>query len=260
MNKLEITQRQRWEIAERLARERLPIVNKLCEEVKFHETIYTKYIKRFIDILLSLIAIIITLPINLIIAVITYIDVGFPIIFKQTRVGKNKKNFNIIKFRNMRNECDENGELLPASERVTKFGKFVRRFSLDELLNFLLVLKGDMSLIGPRPLTPDYLSRYNNRHKMRLAVKPGLECPPRKISTQIWGWQERFENDVWYVENVSFRVDCMMAIRLIQYALNRKNANIRASANIGIFIGYDLNGTAITLEQVPKEYLEQVNN
>ena len=189
-----------------------------------------------------MVALVVTLPFNLIIGIITMFDVGFPIFFKQTRTGKDGKEFTIIKFRNMRNTCDERGELLPPEQRVTTFGKFVRKTSLDELLNFWSVFKGDMSIIGPRPLVPEYTHRYNDRHRMRLTVRPGLECPPRTIGHHVWTWQEQFENDIWYVENVSFKTDCVMIINLIKYTLNKKDATARAIVQRNSFIGYDDQG------------------
>lgn len=258
MERSDLTKAMRWRIAERLAEDRLEIVNACCPEVKVKDTFYTRYVKRVIDIAVALAALLVTLPVNSVIGVITFFDVGYPIIFRQKRLGKDGKLFEIIKFRNMRNTVDERGELLPPSQRVTRFGRFVRRTSLDELLNFWSVLKGDMSLIGPRPLLPEHLDRYSNRHKQRLAVRPGLECPPRKLDGHVWTWQEQFENDVWYVEHVSFLTDCKMFINLIRFALDRKSTSARASVTRGIFMGYDLNGTAITLDQVPQSYIDEV--
>lgn len=255
MEKSELTKQMRWEIADRLAEERLPLVNSLGKKVAPKNTIYTNIIKRIIDIVISMMALILTLPINLVIGIITYFDVGRPVFFKQQRVGKNGRIFYIIKFRNMKNTRDERGELLPPEQRVTKFGKFVRKTSLDELLNFWSILKGDMSLIGPRPLVPEYYHRYSDRHKMRLAVRPGLECPPRKKLNHVWSWQEQFENDIWYVENNSFFTDCLMIWRLIQFAVNSKNANVRANAERGPFMGYDESGCAIGLYDIPQEYI-----
>lgn len=257
MDRSELTRQMRWDIADRLAEDRLPLVNSLGEKIACRDTIYTRYIKRMIDIVIAIIALIITLPINLIIGIITFFDVGRPIFFKQQRAGKNGKIFYIIKFRNMKNMRDSRGELLPPEQRVTKFGRFVRKTSLDELFNFWSILKGDMSLIGPRPLVPEYIHRYSDRHKMRLAILPGLECPPRNLSDKVWTWQEQFENDVWYVEHVSFKVDCLMVIRLIQFAFNRKNSNARVAAGRGTFMGYDLKGNAINLEDVPQEYIDK---
>ena len=112
------------------------------------------------------------------------------------------KLFKIVKFRNMTNATDERGELLPAAQRVTKFGSFVRKTSLDELLNFWSILKGDMSLIGPRPLTKPYLGRFSARHMQRQRRSSRLECPASRRARQSANWQDQFENDIWYVENV----------------------------------------------------------
>lgn len=133
------------------------------ETVKVRDTFYTRYGKRILDIVICSIGLIFALPIMGIIAVITFFDVGVPVIFKQTRIGKDCKPFTIVKFKNMTDERDENGELLLAEYRVTKIGKKIRQTSLDELPQLFLILKGDMSIIGPRPLLPEYLCRYDSR-------------------------------------------------------------------------------------------------
>lgn len=257
MKKEELTKAQRWQLADCLAEERLHTVNELCADVKPRDTFYTRYGKRAFDIVFSGIVLCVSLPINLVIGIITYFDVGKPIFFKQERTGKHAKPFQLIKFRNMRNTTDERGELLPPEQRVTEFGKFVRRTSLDELWNFWSVFKGDMSLIGPRPLVPEYLGRYNKRHKMRLAVRPGLECPPRAIPDGPVTWQDQFENDIWYVEHISFLTDCYMCLQLVRFALDRKNTKVRSTGKRGIFMGYDWDGTAITMDQIGDEILEK---
>ena len=252
-----LTLDQRWSLADYLAETNLPIVNAKCRKARPRKGIYVKYIKRLLDIIISLVGLIITLPINLTLGIITYFDVGWPIFFRQNRVGKDAKLFEIIKFRNMKNTKDARGELLPASQRVTKFGKFVRKASLDELLNFWYVLKGDMSIIGPRPLLTEYVSRYSDRHKCRLAVRPGLECPPRRLNKPVRTWNDQFENDIWYVENVSFKTDIMMCIRLVQFAFNRKNSEARSSVSgKGIFMGYNEEGKAINLKEIPQEWID----
>lgn len=258
MNKNELTKAQRWELADHLAQTRLDEINKNAEEVFPANNIYSKYIKRLIDILVSSFVLLLTIPINLVILIITAITLGRPIFFKQERIGKNAKPFTIVKFRNMTNETDENGELLPPSKRVTKCGKFLRKTSLDELLNFWSILKGDMSLIGPRPLVPEYTHRYNKRHKQRLAVRPGLECPPREITDHVWTWHEQFENDVWYVENVSFLTDCKMVINLFRFAFDRKSANARAGVKRGVFTGYSDEGKAVNLDDIPQEIIDNL--
>lgn len=257
----ELNKAQRWKVADIIADENLPIVNKNLQEIEFNETIYTKYVKRIFDILFSAIALLILSPILIIIALLTYIDVGSPIIFKQTRVGKNGNKFTMYKFRNMTNEKDSNGELLHPSKRVTKLGKFMRRTSLDELLNFYSVLKGDMSLISPRPLVEEYTNRYNKRHKGRLLIKPGLECPPIDPSKSNRTWQNQFDNDVWYVENISFKTDFKMAINFIKLLFDRSNNKQRSSAKgKGSFIGYNKKGKVINEKEVPLEIIERVIN
>lgn len=242
-----------WQVAQQLADERLETVNAASEPAKIRSGFYVKYAKRFFDIVVAALALTVSLPINLLIGIITLFDVGRPLFFKQKRTGRNGEDFTIVKFRNMRNTVDENGELLPASQRVTKWGKFVRKTSLDELLNFWSVLKGDMSLIGPRPLPPQYLNRYSARHRARLAVRPGLECPPKDKMSKPRDWQDQFENDVWYVENVSLRTDLMLLVRLVQFALDRKSANMRAAVTKGSFIGYDENNRAISVHQLSED-------
>ncbi|MBR3182457.1 MAG: sugar transferase [Eggerthellaceae bacterium] len=258
MKREDLTKVQRWAIANRLAEERLPCINANLADVIPSGGLYVRYGKRTIDVVVSGAALVVTLPINAIIGVATFFDVGCPIIFKQVRVGKDEKPFQILKFRNMRNTTDEKGELLPPSQRVTKFGKFVRRTSLDELLNFWSVFKGDMSLIGPRPLLPEYTHRYNKRHRMRLAVRPGLECPPREFDGHVWTWQEQLDNDVWYVENLSFKTDCKMFANLVRFTFDRKSAAARAVSKRGMFMGYSEEGVAINLQEVPQEYVDAV--
>lgn len=252
-----LPQSTRWKIAEWIAEDNLPQINKNNQRLPIRETFYSKYGKRLFDILISLPAVILTFPINLVIGIITFFDVGRPIFFFQERVGKNGKIFKIVKFRNMRNTVDEHGELLPASQRVTKWGKFVRKTSLDELLNFVSVLKGDMSIIGPRPLLPQYMSRYSDRHLSRYNVKPGLECPPRDLNMSLRNWHDQFENDVWYAENVSFKTDVIMVINLVRFALNRKNTELRGAAKRGDFMGYTPEGKAINLAEVPEFYIKR---
>ena len=260
MTRETVTKSQRWIIADALAADRLSQVNMICVPARPRKSFYVKYGKRVIDVVISLAAVVLTLPINLVLAVLTYCDVGRPILFKQTRIGMNGKPFTLIKFRNMKEMYDETGNPLPAKDRVTKFGKFVRGTSLDELLNFVSILKGDMSIIGPRPLVPEYTHRYSSRHVMRLAVRPGLECPPPLNHVGAWTWNDQFENDVWYVENVSLLTDIRMVGRLIHFALNRKAASDRVTAERGSFMGYDLNGRAINMDDVPQSYIDALED
>lgn len=252
----ETTKDQRWHIADVLRMERLDKVNQMHPPVSVKNTFYVKYGKRMLDIAIALPAFAVSLPINLVIGVVTYFDVGKPIFFRQERVGKDGKLFTIIKFRNMKELFDEQGNLLPASQRVTKFGKFVRKTSIDELLNFWSVLKGDMSIIGPRPLVPEYEKRYSARHWQRLCVRPGLECPPREKMDHYWSWDEQFENDVWYVENISFLTDCKMIWNLVRFTLDRKSASSRANVHRIAFIGYSKDGKAIDAADLTDEEID----
>ena len=211
------------------------VLNPYLAGVHVRDTFYTRYGKRILDIVICSFGLVIALPVMGIIALITLFDVGRPVLFRQTRIGKDCKPFTIIKFKNMTDERDENGELLLAEYRVTKIGKKIRQTSLDELPQLFLILKGDMSLIGPRPLLPDYLCRYDARQLMRHAVRPGLECPTYAPLDHVWTWEEQFENDVWYVENCSLRVDIHLCFRVVQMVFDRKGSQTRAEANRGAF-------------------------
>lgn len=222
-----------------------PVEAGSADIISVPDTFYTRYGKRMLDIIVALVVLVLTLPLNLILAIATYLDVGRPIFFRQQRAGRNGQLFTIVKFRNMTDDKDEAGRLLPAAQRVTRWGGFVRKTSLDELLNFVSILKGDMSLIGPRPLLPEYTERYHRRHKMRLLLRPGLECPPCKRLSRVWTWQEQLDNDVWYVEHVGFLLDCKMFLRLIRFAFDSQYANMRSSVGRGAFRGYSKSGEAV---------------
>lgn len=238
-------------IAEFLKKRNLEKVNKSSEAVHPANTLYVRFFKRIIDFIVAFIAFMVFLPFNLVFGICTFFDVGKPIFFKQTRIGKDEEPFIIIKFRNMNNATDKTGKLLPARERVTKFGYFMRSHSFDELLNFWSVLKGDMSIIGPRPLPAFFYDRMSDRHRMRSAVRPGLECP-RVISVEGELYQKQFENDVWYVENVSFKTDIKMIFLLFKMTFAKK---VRTSAQGGsYFVGYDDSGRAIYKELAIDKY------
>lgn len=243
-------------VAAELKKRNLDRVNRESAPVVPKTGFYVRYGKRCLDLIIGLTAFTVFLPVNLVLGVCTFFDVGSPIFFRQSRVGKNGKRFNLIKFRNMTNATDENGNLLPPSQRVTKFGKFVRKYSLDELLNFWSVVKGDMSIIGPRPLPIFFEERYSDRHKMRCAVKPGLECP-RLIPADdsVSKYQVQFENDIWYVENVSFATDCKMVFRLFSMVFNSKYRSKTAAGN-SYFAGYDENNNAISCNKALEHYPE----
>ncbi len=245
-------------IADYVHKYNLPHVNEISKKVVPKNSFYTRVGKRVLDIILGTVAFIVTLPVNAILGICTLIDLGRPLFFLQKRPGKDCKPFTIIKFRNMREGVDKNGFWLPIEQRVTKFGAFVRRTSLDELLNFVSIIKGDMSFIGPRPLADLYLKRYSHRHMMRHAVRPGLECPNIHRKGYSVGWNEKLENDIWYVENVSFLVDCQMMLLLIRMVFDRKTRKQHAEIGVGDFIGYDHDGKAFGALNVPQEYLDML--
>lgn len=207
--------------------------------VRVADGIYARYVKRILDLVIAVPAFIITLPLNCVFGIFTFFDVGKPILYRQTRIGKGGRPFVMIKFRNMNNKKDESGNLLPAAQRVTKFGHIMRKYSFDELLNFWSVIKGDMSIIGPRPLPEFFVNRMSDRHKLRAAVRPGLECPVEiPTGTDLSPFHWKFEKDVWYVENISFKTDVKMMFELIKMTLDMKTRG-RHADGLTYFIGYD---------------------
>lgn len=231
--------------------------NRVAAEVHVKTSFYTKYIKRLFDIVFGFVACLILLPINLIFAICTFFDVGSPIFFKQSRCGKDGKPFVLVKFRNMNNKTDSDGKLLPAAQRVTKFGRIMRKYSFDELLNFWSILKGDMSIIGPRPLPVFFYDRMNDRHKMRAAVRPGLECPRviKLEKSDVSQYHIQFENDVWYVENISFLTDVRMCIQLVKMVFSFKRRDHQAKGNAAsYFVGYDEDGYALSMNAALQRY------
>ena len=182
---------------------------------------YKKYIKRFLDIIISLVALIILSPVMLIVAILVRVKLGSPVIFKQERPGKDEKIFKLYKFRSMSDKKDENGKLLPDSERLTKFGKVLRATSLDELPELINILKGEMSLIGPRPLAVSYLPYYNEKEKHRHDVRPGLTGLAQINGRNALEWEKRFAYDIEYVENITFINDMKILFKTVFKVLKR---------------------------------------
>lgn len=174
---------------------------------------YAKFFKRFIDILCALAAIIVFSWLYIIVAILVRIKLGSPIIFKQERPGKNEKIFKLYKFRTMTDERDENGELLPDDVRLTKFGRMIRRTSLDELPEAFNILKGDMSVIGPRPLLVSYLPYYTEEERHRHDVRPGLSGLAQVSGRNNLGWDERLKTDIEYTKKISFILDVKIIFR-----------------------------------------------
>lgn len=199
---------------------------------------YRKYVKRPLDILCALAAIVVFCWLYLLVAVLVRIKLGKPVLFRQQRPGKDEKIFTLYKFRTMTDERDENGELLPDTVRLTKFGKFLRSTSLDELPEAFNILKGDMSVVGPRPLRVKYLSLYNERQKRRHEVRPGLSGLAQVNGRNLLGWEERFELDVSYVEHITFLQDCKIIFLTIWTAFFvRKGISGEKSVTMAPFTG-----------------------
>lgn len=186
---------------------------------------YRKFFKRFLDIIISLIFILCFWWLYIVIAILVRIKLGNPVLFKQDRPGLNEKIFKMYKFRTMTDEKDKDGNLLPDAERLTKFGKFLRSTSLDEIPELWNVLKGEMSLVGPRPLLVSYLTKYNEYEKRRHEVRPGITGWAQINGRNNTTWEERFKNDIYYVENISFKLDLKIIIKTILKVLKRSDIN-----------------------------------
>lgn len=193
---------------------------------------YKKYIKRILDIILSLIAIIITLPIFLIVGILILIFIGQPAIFRQKRPGKNEKIFTMYKFRTMTNKKDEDGNLLPDELRLTKLGKFLRKTSLDEIPEFINILKGDMSFVGPRPLLVEYLPYYAKEEHHRHDVRPGLTGLAQVSGRNLLNWNDKFQKDLEYVNNITFINDLKIAFKTILIVLKKEGINSKKTVTM----------------------------
>lgn len=198
---------------------------------------YEKYIKRLLDFTLSFLALIILSPVLLVTAVLVRIKLGSPIIFHQERPGKSEKIFHLYKFRSMTDECDENGNLLPDNERLTRFGRILRSTSLDELPELLNILRGDMSIVGPRPLLVKYLPLYNEEQKHRHDVRPGLTGWAQANGRNAISWEEKFKLDVWYVQHISFWVDVKVIFMTVKKVFCRDGISSETSVTMEEFSG-----------------------
>lgn len=193
--------------------------------------------KFFIDIFCAFFALVLLFPLLVGVTICLYFaNAGRPFFF-QIRPGENEKLFKIIKFKTMNDKKDEQGVLLPDSDRLTSIGKFVRKTSLDEIPQLINVLKGDMSLIGPRPLLPQYLPLYNNIQKRRHEVKPGITGWAQVNGRNAISWQQKFEYDVWYVQNVSFSLDFNIIIKTIKKVIQKEGINSENNATTELFNG-----------------------
>ncbi|QIW09645.1 sugar transferase [Francisella sp. LA112445] len=201
------------------------------------KTLYTLFFKRFLDIVLSLMALIILSPVILVLAMLIRFKLGSPVLFKQARPGKDEKIFNLYKFRTMTDARDADGNLLPDSARLTKFGKFIRSTSLDELPSLINILKGDMSIVGPRPLLVEYLELYSYKQRKRHIVRPGLTGWAQINGRNATTWQARFENDIYYVSNVSFALDTKIILKTFVKVFKRSGVSSSDSVTMEKFEG-----------------------
>ena len=196
------------------------------------KTIYSRYIKRLLDIILSGLAILILSPLLGVLCILELIYHGRPIFYIDERPGLNGEIFGLYKFRSMNYAKDENGNLLHPSKRITPFGRFLRRTSLDELAGLFNIFNGQMSIIGPRPLMKVYLPLYNDRHKYRHAVRPGLACwkvsECNQLTSKTWTWNAQFESDIYYVEHVSFLLDVWMVLKTFKIVLSKSEMRTNA--------------------------------
>lgn len=205
--------------------------------------IYEGHIKRPLDLLCSLAALIFLSPVLLVVALLVRIKLGSPVFFTQERPGvidpetDREKIFRLVKFRTMTDERDENGELLPDEKRLTVFGKFLRSTSLDELPELLNIIKGDMSVVGPRPLLVKYLERYTPTQRRRQEVRPGLTGLAMSTVRNSQGWDKKFELDVQYVDNVTFLLDVKIILWTVRIVLKREGINEPGCATNAEFMG-----------------------
>ena len=203
--------------------------------------LYRLYFKRPMDFILSLLAIIVLSPLFIVTGILVRTKLGSPILFKQNRPGLDEKIFTMYKFRTMTDQKDENGELLPDHIRLTKFGKMLRATSLDELPELFNILKGDMSIIGPRPLLVQYLPLYNDYQQRRHEVRPGLSGHAQVNGRNAISWEDKFNLDVEYVDNVSFIGDWKVILLTIQKVFIKEGINSDTSVTMEHFKGSSVN-------------------
>lgn len=207
--------------------------------VKKHQPfgIYEIYLKRPFDFTTALLALVFLFPVYLILAVLVLVKLGKPVLFTQERPGKDGNIFKLYKFRTMTDERDENGELLPDEKRLTEFGKWLRATSLDELPELFNILKGEMSLVGPRPLLPEYLPRYSAEQARRHEVLPGLTGLAQVSGRNAISWEEKFEDDVRYVDHITFWMDLKIIFWTIAVVLKRKGISSDTAVTMEKFKG-----------------------
>ena len=198
---------------------------------------YARWGKRALDFSLGIMLLVLVSPVIAVVAILVRLRLGSPVIFVQERPGKGGHTFRLMKFRTMTSECDPAGILLPDAQRMTPLGKTMRSFSLDELPELWNVVRGDMSLVGPRPLLVEYLTRYSPEQARRHSVRPGLTGWAQVHGRNSVSWQERFELDVWYVDNVCFSLDASILGRTLLTVIRRDGISADGDATMPPFSG-----------------------
>lgn len=205
----------------------------MAHEQKFYE----KYVKRGLDFLLALIATIVLSPVLLVVAILVRIKLGTPVLFRQQRPGLNERIFTIYKFRTMTDARDDKGELLPDEVRLTRFGQVLRSTSLDELPELFNILKGDMAIVGPRPLLVQYLPLYNDQQKQRHAVRPGITGYAQVNGRNSISWEEKFEMDIYYTEHLTWWMDVKVFCKTMKAVVAREGISSESSVTMEPFRG-----------------------
>jgi undecaprenyl phosphate N,N'-diacetylbacillosamine 1-phosphate transferase len=198
---------------------------------------YIKYIKRIIDLLVAGFVFLLLSPLLLVVIVLQFLFNNNQVFFVQVRPGKDEKLFNLLKFKTMNDKRDLQGNLLMDNERMTRLGHFIRKTSIDEIPQLINVLRGEMSLIGPRPLLVEYLSLYNDEQRKRHQVRPGITGWAQVNGRNTISWNEKFKLDIWYVENVSFLIDCKILFRTIIKVFNSSGISSDTSVTMEKFTG-----------------------
>lgn len=198
---------------------------------------YSRYFKRGIDFFISLAALIVLFPLFVVLTLLGAVFMGGNPFFIQNRPGKDEKIFRLIKFRSMNNKKDQKGVLLPDEMRLNKYGKFLRASSLDELPEFINILKGDMSIVGPRPLLVGYILRYNEEQSHRHDVRPGLTGYAQAHGRNIVSWEDRFAMDVWYTRHITFILDVQIIFDTVKAIFKREGIHSKTSATMEEFFG-----------------------
>lgn len=201
------------------------------------EIMYRLYIKRALDLILSLLAVIVLSPILILVAVLVRIKLGSPVVFKQERPGKKEKIFTLYKFRTMTDKKDDKGKLLPDDMRLTKFGRMLRSTSLDELPELFNIIKGDMSIVGPRPLLVKYLPLYNDIQRQRHEARPGFTGYAQVNGRNAISWEEKFDLDVYYVNHISFFMDIRIIMKTVRTVILREGITSETSSTMEEFRG-----------------------